>query len=124
MQNIHLTRRQLLVGSAALSATSMIGTLPAFSQSSVDWRKFAGTSLEVNLVRSPRADILQQYQQEFEDLTGIKVHSEQMPEQQQRQKAVIELSSGRPSFDVIHISYHVQKRQFEKGGWLPSLNPI
>src|SRR4029077_9153757 len=55
------------------------------------------------------------------DLTGIQVESEQIPEQQQRQKAVIELSSGRPSFDVIHVSYHVQKRQFEKAGWLADI---
>ena len=46
-----------------------------------------------------------------------------MPEQQQRQKAVIELTSGRPSFDVIHLSYHVQKRLFEKGGWLAESRP-
>jgi multiple sugar transport system substrate-binding protein len=36
---------------------------------------------------------------------------------------VIELTSGRPSFDVIHLSYHVQKRQFEKAGWLADLTP-
>jgi len=124
MKNFSLTRRQLLAGSAALSAAGMLGSPAAFAQSRVDWRQFAGTSLEVNLIRSPRADILQQYQSEFEELTGIKVHSEQTPEQQQRQKAVIELSSGRPSFDVIHISYHVQKRQFEKGGWLADLTPF
>ena len=47
-----------------------------------------------------------------------------MPEQQQRQKAVIELTSGKPSFDVVHLSYHVQKRQFEKGGWLADLSPL
>jgi ABC-type glycerol-3-phosphate transport system substrate-binding protein len=54
-------------------------------------------------------------------LTGIEVDSEQIPEQQQRQKAVIELASGKPSFDVIHLSYHVQKRQFEKAGWLADI---
>jgi multiple sugar transport system substrate-binding protein len=64
---------------------------------------------------------LQKYASEFTDLTGIKVESEVIPEQQQRQKAVIELTSGKPSFDVIHVSYHVQKRQFEKAGWLADL---
>ena len=29
---------------------------------------------------------------------------------------------GKPSFDVIHLSYHVQKRQFEKAGWLANLS--
>ena len=37
---------------------------------------------------------------------------------------VIELTSGRPSFDVVHLSYHVQKRQFEKAGWLADLTPF
>ncbi len=45
-----------------------------------------------------------------------------IPEQQQRQKIVIELTSGRPSFDVVHLSYHVQKRQFDKAGWLADLS--
>ena len=128
MNLLRPTRRQFLAGSAAIAvsgaASGMTGISPSFAQSNVDWKKFAGTTLEVNLIKSPRGDILQKYQKEFEDLTGIKVNSEQMPEQQQRQKAVIELTSGRPSFDVIHISYHVQKRQFEKGGWLADLNPF
>ena len=34
---------------------------------------------------------------------------------------MIELASGKPSFDVIHLSYHVQKRQFEKAGWLADM---
>ncbi|WP_027232836.1 sugar ABC transporter substrate-binding protein [Phyllobacterium sp. UNC302MFCol5.2] len=122
MKFLNPTRRQFLAGSAALGAASMTGLKPAFAN--VDWKKFAGTTLEVNLIKSPRGDILQKYQKEFEELTGIKVNSEQTPEQQQRQKAVIELTSGKPSFDVIHISYHVQKRQFEKGGWLADLTPF
>ncbi|PYE86984.1 ABC transporter substrate-binding protein [Phyllobacterium leguminum] len=122
MKLFHPTRRQFLAGSAAIAASGMTGVSPSFAASSVDWKKYAGTTLEVNLVKSPRGAILQKYQKEFEELTGIKVNSEQTPEQQQRQKAVIELTSGRPSFDVIHISYHVQKRQFEKGGWLADLS--
>ena len=51
-------------------------------------------------------------------MTGITVGSEMIPEQQQRQKAVIEFNSGNPSFDVIALSYHVQKRQFAKNNWL------
>ena len=124
MKLFHPTRRQFLAGSAAIAASGVTGISPSFAASTVDWKKYAGTTLEVNLIKSPRGEILQKHQKEFEELTGMKVHSEQMPEQQQRQKAVIELTSGRPSFDVIHISYHVQKRQFEKGGWLADLNPF
>ncbi|WP_454813898.1 ABC transporter substrate-binding protein [Labrys neptuniae] len=116
------SRRQFLAGSAALGAAGLAGIRPAFA--AVDWKKYAGTTLEVNLIKSPRGDTLQKYQKEFEELTGIKVNAEQTPEQQQRQKAVIELTSGKPSFDVIHVSYHVQKRQFEKAGWLADLGPF
>ena len=92
-----LTRRTLLAGTSAAAALGLTGW-PALAQ--VNWKKFAGTKIEVNLVKSPRGDTLQKYEKEFTDLTGIQVSSEQTPEQQQRQKAVIELSSGRPSFDV------------------------
>lgn len=114
------TRRSFLAGSAALSASGLIGARPA--SAAVDWKRFAGTTLEVNLVKSPRGDTILKYLSEFETLTGIKVNAEATPEQQQRQKTTIELSSGRPSFDVVHLSYHVQKRQFEKGGWLADLS--
>ena len=109
-----------MAGTAALGGLGLAGIRPAFAD--VNWRKYAGTKIEVNLVKSPRGDSLQQYEKEFEALTGIKVSSEQVPEQQQRQKTVIELTSGKPSFDVVHLSYHVQKRQFEKGKWLADLS--
>lgn len=114
------SRREFLAGAAGLGAAGLIGARPAFS-AEVDWKKFSGQSLEVNLIKSPRSDTLLKYMSEFEELTGIKVNAEATPEQQQRQKTVIELSAGKPSFDVVHLSYHVQKRQFEKGGWLADI---
>ncbi|MFC7399535.1 ABC transporter substrate-binding protein [Chelatococcus sp. GCM10030263] len=116
-----MTRRTMLTGTLAAGALGMAG-LPALADP--QWKKFAGTTLGVNLIKSPRGDLLEKYAKEFTDLTGIEVESEQIPEQQQRQKAVIELTSGRPSFDVVHLSYHVQKRQFEKAGWLADLTPF
>ena len=121
MKNIFATRRSVLAGAAAAGAFGLSG-LPARAE--VNWKKYAGTKLEVILAKGPRGDNLQKNIKEFIDLTGIQVESEQIPEQQQRQKAVIELASGKPSFDVIHLSYHVQKRQFEKAGWLADITPF
>jgi multiple sugar transport system substrate-binding protein len=115
------SRRTFLAGSAALGGAALLGARPA-AAADVDWKKHAGTTLEVNLVKSPRSDTLLKYLDEFEALTGIKVNAEATPEQQQRQKVVIELSSGKPSFDVVHLSYHVQKRQFDKAGWLADIS--
>src|ERR1700722_11894914 len=112
------TRRSLLQGTLAASALGLTG-FPARAEP--QWKKYAGTKLEVILAKGPRGDNLQKNIKEFTELTGIEVESEQIPEQQQRQKAVIELASGKPSFDVVHLSYHVQKRQFEKAGWLADI---
>jgi multiple sugar transport system substrate-binding protein len=114
-----ISRRAVLAGTAAAGGLALSG-FPANAQ--VNWKKFAGTKLEVILAKGPRGDNFQKHIKEFIDLTGIQVESEQIPEQQQRQKAVIELASGKPSFDVIHLSYHVQKRQFEKAGWLADIS--
>src|SRR3954469_13674288 len=121
------SRRALLKGALATSALPALGSLglsasPAFAEPA--WKKYAGTTIEANLIKGPRGELLQKYAAEFTELTGIKVESEVIPEQQQRQKAVIELTSGKPSFDVVHVSYHVQKRQFEKAGWLADMTPF
>jgi multiple sugar transport system substrate-binding protein len=114
-----IDRRSLLQGTLATGALSLTG-FPARAEP--QWKKYAGTTIEANLIKGPRGELLQKYAGEFTELTGIKVGSEVIPEQQQRQKAVIELASGRPSFDVVHVSYHVQKRQFEKAGWLADVS--
>src|SRR5207248_816262 len=121
------SRRKLLQAGAAATALGAIpGTLQrvAHAQGAFDWKKFKGEKIEIFLVKSPRGDLLTKYHKEFEDLTGITVGSEMIPEQQQRQKAVIEFNSGNPSFDIIAISYHVQKRQFAKNNCLTDLRPM
>jgi len=117
-------RRRLLAagaGAAALGALPGVALRDAAAQGAFDWKRYKGQKIEVFLVKSPRGDLLTKYHKEFEDLTGIEVGSEMVPEQQQRQKAVIEFNSGNPSFDVIGLSYHVQKRQFAKNNWLTDL---
>jgi multiple sugar transport system substrate-binding protein len=120
------TRRRLLqagLGAAALGALPGASLIDAQAQSGFDWKRFKGEKIEVLLVKSPRGDLLTKYHKEFEDMSGIEVGSEMIPEQQQRQKAVIEFNSGNPSFDVIGLSYHVQKRQFSKNNWLADVRP-
>ena len=122
----HQRRRLLQAGAAAatLGAIPGAGQLAAHAQGSFDWKKFKGEKIEVFLTKSPRGGLLTKYHKEFEDLTGITVGSEMIPEQQQRQKAVIEFNSGKPSFDVIALSYHVQKRQFGKNKWMEDVRPL
>src|SRR5258708_19734238 len=119
MKDTLVSRRAVLAGTAGAGAISLTGFA---ARAEPQWKKYAGSTLEVILAKGPRGDNLQKNIKEFTDLTGIQVESEQIPEQQQRQKAVIEFTSGKPSFDVVHLSYHVQKRQFEKAGWLADMS--
>jgi multiple sugar transport system substrate-binding protein len=124
---LQAARRKLLqagAGAAALGLVPGAAQIAAHAQGAFDWKRFKGEKIEIFLVKSPRGDLLTKYHKEFEDLTGITVGSEMIPEQQQRQKAVIEFNSGNPSFDVIALSYHVQKRQFAKNNWLSDLRPM
>ncbi len=117
-----IRRRTLLAGSASLlAAPAIVDRANALSK--FDWKQFKGTHIEVNLTKNPRSDVLQKHQKEFEALTGISVGSEQIPEQQQRPKAAIEMASGSPSFDVIMVSLHVSKRLFGNAHWLEDLRP-
>jgi multiple sugar transport system substrate-binding protein len=115
-------RRALLAGTTASLALPAI-VERANAQSAFDWKQCKGQKLIVSLTRNPRADNLQLHEKQFEELTGIQVVSEQMPEQQQRPKMVMELASGKPSFDVSHFSLHVSKRVIGAGGWLEDLRP-
>jgi multiple sugar transport system substrate-binding protein len=121
-EDSNFSRRSLLAGAASATALAGVGWTPR-AHAAVDWQKFKGSKIEVNLVKSPRAETLRRNLNQFTELTGIEVGLEQVPEQQQRQKVVIEFNSGSPSFDVVHLSYHVQKRLLEKGGWLEDLRP-
>ena len=119
-----MVRRRTLfaVSAGALCAPAIVER--ANAQSAFDWKQAKGSKLEVNLAKSPRGDVLQAHQKEFEELTGIKVGAEQIPEQQQRPKVAMEMSSGRPSFDVVNVAMHVQKRLIEKGRWMEDLRPL
>jgi len=71
--------------------------------------------------QGPRGDNLQKYIKEFTELTGIQVESNN-PEATAAPEGRDRARLGTPSFDVVNVSYHVQKRQFEKAGWLADIS--
>jgi multiple sugar transport system substrate-binding protein len=117
-----IRRRNMLAAVTVLLAVPAI-VRRAGAQTAFDWQRFKGQTITVSLTKNPRGENLQAHEKEFEVLTGIKVLSEQMPEQQQRPKMVMELASGRPSFDVTHFSLHVSKRVLGVGHWLEDMRP-
>ncbi|MFI4988528.1 MAG: hypothetical protein ACHQF3_13905, partial [Alphaproteobacteria bacterium] len=111
-----LTTGLKAAGLAAL-ATPWIRRFAEAQGSGFDWKRYKGGHLEVSHTKGPRGDLLQKYRAEFEELSGISVGDEQVPEQQHRQKVLIEFNSGNTSFDVVTMALHVQKRLYGKGKW-------
>ena len=126
MRRPTISRRTLLKsGIAGAVASPMLNLTTAFSQSeSFNWKRFQGQNIEVSLTRTPRSETQKRHLAEFQSLTGIKVGLEEIPEQQHRQKIVIEFNSGKPNFDVASLSYSVQKRQLARGKWLANVEPM
>lgn len=117
-----IRRRHLLQTTAAVLAAPAI-VERANAQSSFDWKQCKGQSIEVNYQLSPRGDLAKRHMPEFEELTGIKVGFEQIPEQQQRPKVAMEMATGHPSFDAVNVAMHVQKRLVERAKWMEDLAP-
>jgi multiple sugar transport system substrate-binding protein len=103
------------------TAAPAAGGAPAAAGGTFDWQRYKDQTITALQVQNARTDIMTKYQPEFEDLTGIKVNADVLPEQQQRQKQLIEFSSGNPSFDVTTLSWHVLKGVAGKGKWFADL---
>ena len=78
----NISRRGFIRSASAASAAAAVNIPAAWA--GVDYKKFAGTKLEANLIKGPRGDLLTKYAKEFTELTGIIIESETIPEQQQR----------------------------------------
>jgi multiple sugar transport system substrate-binding protein len=124
MTDTTTSRRQLLRAGVGLAAGGLAAPPVARAQSGFDWRRFSGQTIEVTMQRIFVCDVLQRHQKEFEEQTGIKVQSEQIPEQQLRQKLVMDFASGTPGVDVCFVAYASQKRLFGKAQWLADLRPL
>ncbi len=118
-----IPRREMLATSSAAVLAAPPFVQRANAQSAFDWKQFKGQSIEINFQLSPRGDLVRNNIKAFEELTGIKAGFEQIPEQQQRPKVAMEMATGHPSFDVVNVGMHVQKRLVEKAKWMEDLRP-
>src|SRR5262245_52833609 len=123
----HLSRRGFLAGLgggsalAALSAGRLV--VPATAQT-FNWKKHAGAKLRVVTLKFPMSEIQQARLGEFEQLTGIKVQWEMLPEDLWRQKVKVEHLGGATDLDVF-LSYYAQEgRQFFTSGWYADMRPM
>jgi multiple sugar transport system substrate-binding protein len=113
-----VTRRAAFAGTAATLGLFSIGGRAA---GAFDWKRYKGQHIEVAFPLSVIGSVLEKNGAEFRALTGIDVGFQQVPEQQFRQKLVIQLSSGGSDMDVVDIALTSQKRMIGRGKWLEDL---
>ena len=115
-------RREFLKSAAAVGTIASLGP---FANSSLgagfNYRQFAGETIFVSWSKHPITDATIAFHDEFTELTGINVEYEIVPEQQHRQKNVIQMSAGSSAVDAWE-SPGFEKPLFANAGWYHSIN--
>ena len=117
-----ITRRSVLGAATAAGTLGLFSIGSSRAAGEFDWKRYKGQHIEVAFPQSVIGSFLAARHGEFEQLTGIDVGFQQMPEQQFRQKLVIQLTSGGSDMDVVDIALTSQKRMIGRGKWLEDLH--
>ena len=107
-------RRTSIVVLAALAA----GFFTTSVAQEFDWRQFEGEEIRFMMNQHPFTDFLEPLVPEFEELTGIEVTLESFPEDQFRQRRLLEVSSGEPSLDGFMIMPGQVGAQYLGADWV------
>lgn len=83
-----------------------------------NWRQFEGTQIRFLMNQHPFTDFIQPLIPEFEELTGIEVTLESFPEDQFRQRTLLEASSGADTLDGYMIQPGQTGAQYLGAGWV------
>ena len=122
-----LLRRGLLAGGGgglALAAVGGAGFVSPARADGFNWKKHAGTKLRVVTLKFPLSEIQQSRLADFEQLTGIKVQWEMLPEDLWRQKVKVEHLGGATDQDVFLSYYGQEGQQFLASGWYSDTAPM
>jgi multiple sugar transport system substrate-binding protein len=123
------TRRDVL---GALGRTAALGVLgtgvgPAVLRAGAatrdfNWRKHAGTSLRFCGWNELWSMAMDKKVAEFEQVTGIKLNWEHLPQDQNRQKVQTELTAKNKDLDLLWVAPHVEGVKYLRAGWLVPLD--
>jgi multiple sugar transport system substrate-binding protein len=91
-----------------------------------DWRMFEGEQIRVAMVNQPWSQFLESedYLQQFQELTGIDVTYEILPEDQFRQKTTIEFAAGTSDVDVFLSMVAQEGIKYESAGWYADFSAL
>ena len=95
--------------------------LSEYDSADIEWQQFEGDSINIGAVAHPWVDAIKPAIPVFEELTGIEVNWNILPENQFRTKRQTDASTGAGQFDVFFMDQVVN--QFRNEGWLQPLDP-
>lgn len=105
------------IGISLLLALFVVATGFATAQE-FDWRRFEGEDIRFLMNRHPFTDFLEPLVPEFEEMTGIDVTLEVFPEDQFRQRRLLEVSSGAETLDGYMIMPGQVGAQYLGADWI------
>jgi multiple sugar transport system substrate-binding protein len=88
-----------------------------------DWRRYEGETIRLALNQHPWQEAIEPRISEFEELTGITVEAEALPEEQFRQRVQTELTAQSTDIDVFMTSTLQEGGRFHQAGWYEDLYP-
>jgi multiple sugar transport system substrate-binding protein len=112
-----MKRISILVLSVIAAGFVSLGVAQEF-----DWRRFEGTEIRFMMNQHPFTDFLAPLVPEFEEMTGIDVTLETFPEDQFRQRRLLEASSGAETLDGYMIMPGQVGAQYLGAGWVRYLD--
>lgn len=89
-----------------------------------DWRSSEGETIRVLLNQHPWQEAIEPLIPAFEELTGINVEVEKLPEEQFRQRVQVELTAASSDLDVYMTSLLNEGAKFARNGWYYDLRPF
>lgn len=127
-------RRSIIIKSlaAASVATLLLTSCSASSEPSedtssvtgkFDWKRYSGETIRFVAGLQPWQAQVEPMISEFEELTGITVEMEALPEDQFRQRLQVELTAGSDDIDVFMSSIQQDGARFASSGWYEDLTP-
>lgn len=122
-------RRAAALGVSAPVAMGLLGSVPVVgaqdaspaASSDFDWKRESGKTIYPILVEHPYTDAMEPFFPEFEEMTGITVKYEKLPETQFREKLLLALSTGAGTYDVFMTGY-IDDFRYVGGGWIEPLD--
>lgn len=120
------TRRQMLGTLGGATAIALAGAAGGVRRvhaaQDFNWRKHEGTTLRFLGWNHPWSDLIDKRLPDFEQLTGIKVVLEKLPQEQNRQKTQTELTARNKDLDLLWVAPHVEGLKYLRAGWLAPLD--